>query len=112
MLIDRKPNGQKIMQAVGLIMSFVLFIIAAGSYQLIDVKGPGAKVYEFIYFFSSFWIQFDPNPTTFPLAAEVYPAPVRTTVCGLSAVVEKLRALIATVIYNYISPHTEFWVIS
>lgn len=112
LLLDYKAYGRKKMQAVGFMMSFVLFIIAVAIFPTLDKKGPGGHAFEFIYFFSSFWIQFDPNSTTFLLAAKVYPAPVRATAHGISAAVGKLRALSATVLYNYIPSRTEFWVVS
>lgn len=110
LLMDHKHYGRKRMQAVGFLMSFILFIIAAGAYPVLNQKGPGGKAFEFIYFFSSFWIQFGPNSTTFLTAAEVFPAPVRSTAHGFSAAVGKLGALAATVIYNYIGGRTKFWV--
>ncbi|KIW26445.1 uncharacterized protein PV07_09539 [Cladophialophora immunda] len=112
LFMDHKFYGRKRMQAVGFIMSFILFIIAAGLYPVLDVKGPGGKAFEFIYFFSSFWIQFGPNSTTFLVAGEVYPAPIRATAHGFSAAVGKLGALCATIIYNYIGGRTKFWVVS
>ncbi|KAF2093072.1 MFS general substrate transporter [Rhizodiscina lignyota] len=112
MLIDYKLYGRKRMQAVGFLMSFILFIIAAAAFPILDVPGPGGHGFEFIYFFSSFWIQFGPNSTTFILAAEVYPAPVRATAHGVSAAVGKLGALAATILYNYISARVKFWVVS
>ena len=112
-LIDHKAYGRKKMQAVGFIMSFILFIIAAGAFDFLYTGPftPGAQGFIFIYFFSSFWIQFGPNSTTFLLAAEVYPAQVRSTAHGLSAAVGKLGALTSTVLYNYIGTRTKFWVV-
>ena len=112
LLIDHKSYGRKRMQAVGFVMSFIPFIVAASIFSILDKKGPGAHAFEFIYFFSSFWIRFGPNSTTFLLAAEVYPAPILATAHGLSAAVGKLGALAATVLYNYIGSRTKFWVVS
>jgi len=111
LLIDHKLYGRKRMQMVGFGMSFLLFVIAASTFPLLDKKGPGSHAFEFIYFFSSFWIQFGPNSTTFLLAAEVYPAQVRATAHGFSAAVGKLGALSATVMYNYIGARVKFWVV-
>ncbi|KAK5038099.1 hypothetical protein LTS07_001567 [Exophiala sideris] len=112
LLLDHKHYGRKRMQAVGFIMSFILFIIAAAAFPILDKKGPGGHAFEFIYFFSSFWIQFGPNSTTFLLAGEVYPASVRATAHGFSAAIGKCGALSATIIYNYIGSRTKFWVVS
>lgn len=57
-------------------------------------------------------IQFGPNSTTFLIAGEVYPGPVRATAHGMSAAVGKIGALTATVLYNYIGSRTKFWVVS
>jgi MFS family permease len=112
LLVDHKAYGRRRMQMVGFIMSFILFIIAAAAFPILDKKGPGGHAFEFIYFFSSFWIQFGPNSTTFLVAAEVYPAPIRATAHGVSAAVGKLGALAATVLYNYIGSRAKFWVVS
>lgn len=112
-LVDHKSYGRKTMQAVGFIMSFILFIIAAAAYDDLSTAPftPGSRAFVFIYFFSSFWIQFGPNSTTFLVAAEVYPAQIRSTAHGLSAAVGKMGALTSTVLYNYIPTRTKFWVV-
>ena len=54
-------------QQLGFIMVSVLFWVSAGKYNwLIEKNNIG--VFQFIYFFSSFWGQFGPNCTTFLLA--------------------------------------------
>lgn len=111
-LIDHKLYGRKRMQMVGFLMSFILFIIAAAIFPTLDNKGPGGHAFEAIYFVSSFWTQFGPNITTFLVAGEVYPAPVRATAHGVSAAVGKLGALSATVLYNYLGSRTKFWVVA
>jgi hypothetical protein len=45
------------------------------------------------------------------LAAEVYPAPIRSTAHGISAACGKLGALIPTIVYNYVSNQTKFWIV-
>ena len=64
-------------------------------------------MFQFIYFFSSFWGQFGPNCTTFLLAGELYPTDVRTTAHGISAGVAKMGALWASVWFNYLSNRTK-----
>ncbi len=44
-------------------------------------------------------------------AAEVYPSSVRSTAHGMSAAVGKLGALTPTILFNYISNRTKFWVV-
>jgi len=44
-------------------------------------------------------------------AAEVYPSSVRCKAHGMSAAVGKLGALTPTILFNYISDRTKFWVV-
>ena len=55
------------MQQLGFIMVSVLFWVSAGKYDWLVEKN-NIGVFQFIYFFSSFWGQFGPNCTTFLLA--------------------------------------------
>jgi hypothetical protein len=45
----------------------------------------------------------------FIVAAECYPSNVRSTAHGLSAAAGKVGAFLPTLIYNYVSPRTRFW---
>ena len=54
-------------QQLGFIMVSVLFWVSAGKYDWL-VRKNNIGVFQFIYFFSSFWGQFGPNCTTFLLA--------------------------------------------
>lgn len=45
------------------------------------------------------------------MAAEVFPASVRSTAHGVSAAFGKLGALTATIAYNYIDTETKIWVV-
>jgi len=110
--IDWKFFGRVRMQALGFLFDFVLFLIPACIYNtLLEPKNIG--IFQFIYFFSTFWNQFGPNCTTFLLAAEVYPASVRATGHGISAATGKLGALAPTILYNYVlSSHKRFWIVT
>ena len=44
-------------------------------------------------------------------AAEVYPSSVRCKAHGMPAAVGKLGALTPTILFNYISDRTKFWVV-
>ena len=55
------------MQLLGFVMVSVLFWVSAGKYDWLVEKN-NIGVFQFIYFFSSFWGQFGPNCTTFLLA--------------------------------------------
>ena len=109
LLIDYKAYGRKVMQFVGFGMMFTLFIIAAGAFPTLHQPGTGAKVFQGIWFFANFWVQFGPNSTTFLVAGEVFPKSVRASAHGFSAAIGKCGALAATVLYNYIEDRTKFW---
>ena len=49
------------MQATGFLADFVLFMIATALFNPLQTPGAAIKVFQFIYFFSSFWNQFGPN---------------------------------------------------
>jgi len=112
LLVDHKAYGRRRIQLVGFGMMFVLFVIAAGAFPMLNQPGTGARVFQAIFFLSNFWVQFGPNSTTFLVAGEVYPSSVRATAHGFSAAVGKSGALAATVLYNYIEDRTKFWLVS
>ena len=111
-LVDHRFYGRVRMQAVGFLAIFILFIISAALFPQLEKPGRPVKVFQFMYFFSSFWSQFGPNGTTFLVAAEVYPAPVRATAHGFSAACGKLGALLPAIVYNYVGNQTKFWIVS
>ena len=49
--------------------TFIIFIIAASLFPTLQRPGTPIKVFQFLYFFSSFWVQFGPNSTVFLVAA-------------------------------------------
>jgi len=71
-LVDNKLYGRKWMQANGFLACFILFLIASALFTTLQKPGAPIKVFQFLYFFWSFWSQFGPNSTTFLLAAELY----------------------------------------
>jgi len=90
------------MQAVGFGADFVLFTIPAFKYSHYSSLA-GIHSFQAMYFLSSFFNQFGPNSTTFLVAAEVYPTPIRATAHGFSAAVGKLGALMTSIINSYIT---------
>jgi len=111
LLIDYKPFGRKKMQTMGFLADFLCFIIPAAMYTQLTKKGPGVHWFQTLYFLSSFFQQFGPNCTTFLVAAEVYPASIRSSAHGFSAAMGKLGALAPTIIYNYVSSRERFWIV-
>ncbi|SGY15002.1 BQ5605_C013g07201 [Microbotryum silenes-dioicae] len=108
-LIDHKRYGRVRMQQIGFAFNFAAFLACAIWYDQLRKPGAPIKMFQFLYFMSSFFVQFGPNCTTFLVAAEVYPANVRGSAHGFSAASGKLGALVPTVLYNYIDNHTKFW---
>ena len=98
------------MQMIGFLMDFILFIIPAFKFQYFTSK-EHIVGFQTMYFLSSFFNQFGPNAVTFLVAAEVYPTPIRATAHGFSAACGKLGALLAAVMYNYITTQQKFYVV-
>ncbi|KAJ5614095.1 MFS general substrate transporter [Penicillium herquei] len=108
--IDNKLYGRKKMQILGFLMCFVLYAIPGFKYAYYT-DSKHIKAFQAMYFLGSFFNQFGPNSVTFLVAAEVYPTPIRATAHGLSAAAGKSGALLAAVLYNYISNQTKFLVL-
>ncbi|KAL9043279.1 MAG: hypothetical protein Q9214_003530 [Letrouitia sp. 1 TL-2023] len=109
-LIDNKLYGRKNMQMLGFLMDFILFVVPAFNYEYYTSK-EHISAFQTMYFLSSFFNQFGPNAVTFLVAAEVYPTPIRATAHGVSAATGKLGALLASVMYNYITIQQKFHVV-
>lgn len=107
-LIDHKFFGRKHMQQLGFAMDFILFIVPAFHYSYYSSIN-GIKAFQAMYFLSGFFNQFGPNSVTFLVAAEVYPTSIRATAHGISAAAGKLGALLAAVVYNYITTQQKFY---
>ncbi|GAA5859566.1 hypothetical protein JCM5353_001507 [Sporobolomyces roseus] len=111
-LIDHKFYGRRRMQQVGFTFAFLIFLFGAIFFDKLQQTGAPIAWFQFMYQFSSFWIQFGPNCVTFLVAAEAYPASIRSTAHGFSAACGKLGALLPAVLYNYIDNQTKFWVVT
>ncbi|KAK3996352.1 putative inorganic phosphate transporter [Cladorrhinum sp. PSN332] len=109
-MIDNKFYGRKMMQQVGFLMCFIMFVVPAFNYDYYTSK-QGIKAFQAMYFLSSFFNQFGPNSVTFLVAGEVFPTPIRASAHGFSACIGKAGALLASVLYNYIDTQTKFYVV-
>ncbi|KAI1844388.1 hypothetical protein JX265_010181 [Neoarthrinium moseri] len=110
MLIDNKMYGRKMMQQVGFLMCFIMFVIPAFNYKYYT-SDAGVHSFMAMYFLSSFFNQFGPNSVTFLVAGEVFPTQIRASAHGFSACIGKAGALLASVLYNYIDNQTKFYVV-
>ncbi|RJE18120.1 MFS phosphate transporter [Aspergillus sclerotialis] len=108
-LIDNKMYGRKWMQIIGFALDFILFMIPAWNYKY--YTSAGIRSFQALYFLSSFFNQFGPNSVTFLVAAEVFPTPIRATAHGISAAVGKLGALLASILYNYVTTEQKFMIL-
>lgn len=95
---------------VGFMADFILFVVPAFAYNFFTEK-QHIHAFQAMYFLSSFFNQFGPNSVTFIVAAEVFPTPIRATAHGFSAAVGKLGALLAAVLYNYITTQQKFYIV-
>ncbi|GAA6043351.1 hypothetical protein JCM8097_008044 [Rhodosporidiobolus ruineniae] len=109
LLIDHKLYGRRMMQQVGFAWDFFLYLFAAIFYHKLRVPGAPIAWFQFMYQFSSFWNQAGPNCVSFLVAAECFPASIRSTAHGFSAAWGKAGALLATVVFNYLDARSKFW---
>ncbi|KMU84093.1 phosphate transporter [Coccidioides immitis H538.4] len=107
---DCKLYGRKWMQIIGFLMDFIFFIIPAYHFEYYT-SPEHIHAFQAMYFLSSFFNQFGPNSVTFLVAAEVFPTPIRASAHGFAAAIGKLGALVAAVMYNYISTTQKFHVV-
>ncbi|KAI6093884.1 MFS general substrate transporter [Hypoxylon rubiginosum] len=110
MVIDNKMYGRKTMQQVGFLMCFIMFVVPAFNYEYYTSEA-GVHAFQAMYFLSSFFNQFGPNSVTFLVAGEVYPTQIRASAHGFSAMIGKAGALLAAILYNYISDQNKFYVV-
>ncbi|KAJ9137968.1 Mfs transporter [Pleurostoma richardsiae] len=110
LLIDNKLYGRRMMQQVGFLMCFIMFVVPAFHYYYYT-QPMGVHAFQAMYFLSSFFNQFGPNSVTFLVAGEVFPTPVRASAHGFSACMGKAGALLASVLYNFIDTQTKFYVV-
>jgi hypothetical protein len=110
LLIDNKIYGRNNMMQVGFLMDFILFVVPAFHYGFYS-SAAGTPAFMAMYFLSSFFNQFGPNMVTFIVAAEVFPTPIRASAHGFGAACGKLGALLASILYNYITVQQRFYVV-
>ncbi|KAL2316052.1 putative inorganic phosphate transporter C23D3.12 [Schizosaccharomyces pombe] len=90
--------GRKWIQLQGLFITGLMFAILAGSWDTISTGGRFA-----CFVIAQFFSNFGPNATTFLYPAEVFPARVRGTAHGLSAALGKCGAILASLLFNFLT---------
>ncbi|KAI8465659.1 MAG: major facilitator superfamily domain-containing protein [Monoraphidium minutum] len=124
-LVDRRWYGRRRMQAVGFLTVAVLCMACGAGYPALTASRAGYTAFQAggweaggqgkggaLYFLSGFFNQFGPNCTTWLVAAEVFPTDVRTTFQGISAAWGKVGAIVANVMFGYVSTRTAFYLSS
>jgi hypothetical protein len=76
-VIDKPRIGRKKLQECSNIACMIIFLVAGGIFN-----SAGPSVLMFLYFLSSFTVNFGPNVTTYVMAAETYPTELRATLHG------------------------------
>lgn len=93
--------GRKYIQLVGFLITSLAFGIIAGDYGSLGTGGKFA-----CFTIAQFFFNFGPNATTFIIPGEVFPSRVRGFAHGISAATGKLGAILAGVLFNYLSDPT------
>ena len=109
-MIDRRWYGRFWIQANGFLMLGVIFLVCAIWYDWLVSEQ--LQLFQFLYFFSTFWGQFGPNATTYVVPGEVFPTDVRAFFHGISAATGKLGAIAASQVFASASITTIFYVSS
>jgi MFS family permease len=63
-MVDNKLYGRRTMQVVGFFFTGLIFLVCAIWYDQLSRPGIGTQIFQFLYYFAGFWIQFGPNCTT------------------------------------------------
>ncbi|KAK9805181.1 hypothetical protein WJX72_004006 [[Myrmecia] bisecta] len=108
-VVDRQWMGRVRLQIVGFAMCFILYLMCSWGYEQL-IQPENIKSFMFLFYFAAFWGQFGPNTTTFLLAAETVPTPVRGLAIGIAAATGKLGALLAAVLYHHITIKNAYFV--
>jgi len=103
MLVDKPEIGRLKLQQYGFLITGCLFCLCGAFRQ--SLSTPWLII---MYFGSSFFGQCGPNCTTFLLPAEIFPTEMRTVCHGVSASAGKCGALLAAVMFNYLSESDMF----
>lgn len=90
--------GRKPIQIGGFILTSLFFGIIAGGWHVVGTGGKFACLALAQFFFN-----FGPNATTFIVPGEVFPSRVRALAHGISAATGKLGAILAGILFNYLS---------
>ncbi|PWN87903.1 putative PHO84-inorganic phosphate permease [Acaromyces ingoldii] len=92
--------GRKPIQIMGFTMNALFLGILAGKYN--EYKAHTNQIFP-LFVFLQFFFNFGANATTFLYPAEVFPTAVRATAHGFSAACGKCGAILASLLFSYLS---------
>lgn len=92
--------GRKPIQIMGFTMNALFLGILAGKFN--EYKAHTNQIFP-LFVFLQFFFNFGANATTFMYPAEVFPTAVRSTAHGFSAACGKCGAILASLLFNYLT---------
>jgi len=102
-LVDKVTVGRLRLQQYGFLIAGLLFCICGWFKDLLS------SFWLIVFYFgSSFFGQCGPNCTTFLIPAEVFPTELRTMSHGISAAAGKAGALVAAILFNFVTEKNLF----
>lgn len=102
-VIDRPIIGRRRFQIASFFIQAVIFFTTAG---IFNIASP--QLLMFLYFLSNYTSTFGVNSTVHVMASETYPTELRGTCLGISSFSGQLGALLATVLFSYVSTQEIF----
>ena len=97
-IVDDPDVGRLALQQVGFVITGTLFLLCGALDDQLS-----SKWLVVLYFLASFFGQCGPNCTTYLIPAEVFPTNMLTICHGISAASGKLGAIIASILFHYLS---------
>jgi hypothetical protein len=105
-LVDRPELGRLKLQSIGFFLTGTLFVMCGFFYESLS-----SGLLVGLYLASSFLGQLGPNATTFLIPAEIFPTEQRTYCHGIAASSGKVGALIAAVLFHFVSHEVDLFLI-
>jgi len=104
-VVDDPTIGRLRLQKYGLLITGSLYILCGLLREVVPTNW-----LIFLYLTSSFFGQFGPNCTTFLIPAEIFPTEGRTVCHGISAGAGKVGALLAAVLFHFVTETGMFFI--
>ena len=97
-IVDDPDVGRLALQQTGFVITGTLFLLCGALDDRLS-----SMWLVVMYFLASFFGQCGPNCTTYLIPAEVFPTNMRTICHGISAASGKVGAIIASMLFHYLS---------